>query len=64
MSVEVYDLSGKLVWTEELANVTGIVWDGTDMGGAMLANGGYIYTIVATDGTNTFHGEGLVFINR
>ena len=39
-------------------------WDGTDEGGAMLANGGYIYVIYATDGTNTFNGEGLVFINR
>jgi len=64
MSVAVYDLSGALVWAEELANVTGIVWNGTDEAGAMLANGGYIYVIMATDGTNTFNGEGLVFINR
>jgi len=64
MSVAIYDLSGALVWAEELANVTGIVWNGTDEGGAMLANGGYIYVIMATDGTNTFNGEGLVFINR
>ncbi len=63
-SVAVYDLAGKIVWSEELANVTGIEWDGTDEGGAMLANGGYIYVITATDGTNTFNGKGTVFINR
>jgi hypothetical protein len=64
MSVEVYDLAGGLVWAEELANVTEIVWDGTDEGGQLLANGGYIYVITATDGTNTFNGKGTVFINR
>ena len=64
MSVTVYDLAGKIVWSEELANVTGIDWDGTDEGGAMLANGGYIYAVTATDGTNTFTGRGTVFINR
>ena len=58
MSVEVYDLAGKIVWAEELANVTEIVWNGTDEGGALLANGGYIYVITATDGTNTFNGRG------
>ena len=64
MSVEVYDLAGGLVWAEELANVTEIVWDGTDEAGLLLANGGYIYVITATDGTNTFNGKGTVFINR
>ena len=64
MSVAVYDLAGKQVWSDEKANVTEIAWDGTDEGGAMLANGGYIYVITATDGTNTFNGKGTVFINR
>ena len=64
MSVTVYDMAGGVVWSQELANVTEIVWDGTDEGGAMLANGGYIYVITATDGTNTFNGKGTVFINR
>jgi hypothetical protein len=64
MSVVVYDLAGHIVWAEELANVTEIVWDGTDEAGQMLANGGYIYVITATDGTNTFNGKGTVFINR
>jgi len=64
MSVEVRDMASHVVWAEELANVTGIVWDGTDMNGAQLANGGYIYVIMATDGTNTFSDKGIVFINR
>jgi hypothetical protein len=64
MSVAVYDLAGIKVWEQELANVTEIVWNGTDMSGAMLANGGYLYVITATDGTNTFNGKGTVFINR
>ena len=64
MSVTVYDLSGKNVWSNELANVTGIDWDGTNEAGLMLANGGYIYVVTATDGTNTFNGKGTVFINR
>jgi hypothetical protein len=64
MTVDVYDVAGNKVWSEELANVTEIVWDGTDEGGLMLANGAYIYVISATDGTNTFDGKGTVFINR
>jgi hypothetical protein len=64
MSVNVYDLAGVPVWTAVLADVTEIVWDGTDMSGAALANGAYLYTVSATDGTNTFAGNGKVFINR
>jgi len=64
MSVKVYDLSGKLVWSDEQANVTQITWNGTNAAGASLANGGYIYVIMATDGTNTFNGKGTVFIKR
>ncbi|MFC2095947.1 FlgD immunoglobulin-like domain containing protein [Candidatus Bipolaricaulota bacterium] len=63
-SVEVYDLSGNMVWSEELSDVSEIVWDGTDMTGAPLANGAYVYTVYATDGTNTFNGKGTVFVNR
>ncbi|MEE8593440.1 MAG: FlgD immunoglobulin-like domain containing protein, partial [Candidatus Bipolaricaulota bacterium] len=64
MSVAVYDLAGNLMWTEELANVTEIAWDGTDESGTMLANGAYIYVITATDGTNDFNGKGTVFVSR
>jgi flagellar hook assembly protein FlgD len=64
MVVEVYDLTGAMVWSEESTDVTEIVWNGTDEAGAALANGAYIYTIYATDGTNSFSGKGKVFINR
>jgi hypothetical protein len=64
MSVDIYDLTGTLVWSSELTDVTEIVWDGTDATGASLANGCYIYVIYATDGTNAFTDKGKVFINR
>jgi hypothetical protein len=64
MSVEVYDLAGHIVWADEQANVSEIVWNGTNESGMQLANGGYIYLVTATDGTNTFNGKGVVFINR
>jgi len=64
MSVEVYDLSGALLWAEQQSNVREIVWDGTDAAGLPLANGAYIYVITATDGTNTFSGKGVVFVRR
>jgi hypothetical protein len=59
MSVAVYDLAGHLVWANDLANVTKIVWDC-----GSLANGAYIYLVEATDGTDTFSDKGTLFINR
>jgi len=64
MSVDIYDLAGAMVWSAELSDLTEIVWDGTDTSGLPLANGCYIYTIYATDATNSFTGRGKVFINR
>jgi flagellar hook assembly protein FlgD len=64
MAVEVYDLAGALVWASEQTDVTEIVWNGTDSAGTSLANGAYIYTISATDGTNSFADTGKVFISR
>ena len=69
-TVTIYDLAGHVVWTETKANVTEVVWDGTNDGGADLANGAYIYVLTATDGTETFDSsntesaKGMVFINR
>jgi len=64
MRVTIYDLSGHEVWSSEQANVSEIVWNGTNATGASLANGGYIYVITATDGTNSFDEKGLVFVKR
>ena len=63
-SIEVYDLSGHLVWTKELADVSKIPWNGINEDEKTLANGPYIYVAMATDGTNTFTAKGTVFINR
>jgi len=63
-SVAVYDLSGHLVWNNEATNVAKVTWDGINERGASLANGAYIYVVMATDGMHTFHGKGTVFINR
>jgi len=58
-SVTVYDLSGHQVWTDTQANVDHVTWDGAGLG-----NGGYIYVLMATDGTDTVTGKGTVFINK
>lgn len=60
----VYDLSGHRVWSDEGSNVSKITWDGTNERGQALANGPYIYIVMATDGTSTFHGKGTVFIRK
>ena len=63
-TVAVYDLSGRMVWTRTMQNVTGITWDGRDADGQLLANAPYRFVIMATDGVNDFTGQGTVFINR
>jgi hypothetical protein len=63
-TVTVYDLAGHVVWTKTESNVTGITWDGTDEAGMALANGAYIYMVMAMDETNTFTDKGTVFISK
>jgi len=60
----VYDLSGHRVWSDEETNTARITWDGTNERGQALANGPYIYVVMATDGTHTFNGKGIVFIKK
>ncbi|MBE0636302.1 hypothetical protein IH601_09920 [Candidatus Bipolaricaulota bacterium] len=65
MSITIYDLRGTLVQELEASNTTEITWDGTK--GARcspVANGAYIYVVVASDGTNSFTQRGTVFVNR
>ena len=59
MTVAIYDLAGGVVYEATQTDVSEITWDG-----AGLANGAYLYVITATDGTNTFEGNGKVFVNR
>jgi hypothetical protein len=63
-AVTVYNMSGHLVWSDEKANVTEVVWNGQNEAGMPLANGPYIYVAMITDGTDTYTGKGKVFINK
>lgn len=46
-SVQVWDLSGQLVFESE-ASGDRVTWDGTDSNGDQLANGVYLYVVTAT----------------
>ena len=64
MSVSVYDLSGRLVWSTEVSGGTETTWDGRDTHGERLANGLYVYVAIVADGMHTSIGRGKVFIRR
>ncbi len=64
ISVEVYDLSGRLLWSGEGANVRELVWTGCAAGGGFVANGAYVYVVRVTDGADSLHGTGMLFIAR
>ncbi len=63
-SVVVYDLSGHRVWSQDLNNAREIPWNAVNQAGVDLANGSYIYVATATDGIDTYHDKGKVFILR
>jgi hypothetical protein len=65
MTVAIYDLSGQLVQELQASDATEIAWDGTKgMRCFPVANGAYIYVVVASDATNSFSHKGIVFLNR
>jgi len=63
-AVTVYDLVGRPVWHAEEENVLSVAWDGRNEGGEQLANGAYIYVVVATGSESAFTDKGKVFILR
>ncbi|MFC2094990.1 FlgD immunoglobulin-like domain containing protein [Candidatus Bipolaricaulota bacterium] len=63
-SVDVYDLSGQLVWTVEEHHVLDVTWDGRKENGRLLANGAYIYVVLASNGDRIFTDRGQLFILR
>ena len=63
-AVKVYDLAGRLVWQAEAENVLAVPWDGRSESGRQLANGAYVYVVVATGSGSTFTDKGKLFVQR
>jgi hypothetical protein len=63
-AVTVYDLAGRLVWRAEAEDVLAVSWDGRNDGGQQLANGAYVYVVVATGSGSTFTDKGKLFVQR
>ena len=63
-AVRVYDLAGRLVWRAEEENVLSVGWDGRTETGQQLANGAYVYVVVATGSESTFTTKAKLFIQR
>ncbi len=63
-SVSVYDLAGHLVWSTTASDVLSVEWDGRSNDGDLLANGGYIYVVLASSEEKEFPGKGILFISR
>jgi flagellar hook assembly protein FlgD len=60
----VYDLRGQLVWTAEAHNVLGLEWYGRNADGRLMANGAYIYIVVASNDDRVYTDKGRLFILR
>ena len=63
-TVTVYDLAGHLVRHAEEENVLSVGWDGRNEDGKLLANGAYVYVVVASGSEGTFTDTGKLFIRR
>lgn len=65
VSAEIYNSVGRLVWTTTQAVDAGyneIFWQGTDMGGNMLANGIYFYRLTGNFAGGSAEGKGKIAI--
>lgn len=60
----VFDLRGRLVWEEEAPGAMRIRWTGVDMQGDPLANGTYLYVVLAIRGEHIQKGRGTVTLTR
>jgi hypothetical protein len=54
LSVSVYDLRRRLLWTEQAEYVTELVWDGRNLDGDSVGKGAYVYVITASDDENSY----------
>jgi hypothetical protein len=63
-AVTIHDLAGRLVWCTEEEDVLSVGWDGRNEDGEQLANGAYVYVVVASGSESTFTTKGKVFIQR
>jgi flagellar hook assembly protein FlgD len=63
-SVSVYDLTGRLVWSTTQEDVLNVVWNGRNEKGRQMANGAYIYSVIASNGDRVFTDKGKVFLLR
>ena len=62
--VSVISLSGCVVWEAEAQGVAEIVWNGEDASGQALANGAYVYVLVASTTERVTTEKGIVVILR
>jgi len=63
-SVAVYDMAGRFVWSTDAENVLDVSWDGRNADGRLMANGAYLYVVLASDGERIFSDKGSLFILR
>jgi len=61
LSVSVYDLAGRLLWSEERLRVKEIAWDGTSLRDGDLSGGAYIFVITVEDGRDSVTRRGILF---
>jgi len=64
MSITVYDLTGRRIWSDEALGAVQIVWDGRDGDGTRPPNGPLLFVAVVSDGMNVSTSKGTLFILR